>query len=127
MVQASASVYVPTRPTMLTGRMTRASLCAIGIAMLMFAGACSQTTPGAPTSAAPEVSAVVSGEASEATSGARMGTMAVSPTVTLQPDLTANPSWVTVAAGTRVKFVNNSGRFITIHSYNCYQFQGLDL
>src|SRR5439155_13307256 len=79
------------------------------------------------TSAAPEVSAAVSGEASEATSGARMGTMATSPVVTLQPDLTANPSWVTVAAGSRVKFVDNSGRSVAIHCYNCIELGQLSL
>jgi plastocyanin len=46
-----------------------------------------------------------------------------SPTVTMLPDLTVTPSRVSVKTGYRVKFVNKSGRYAQIHSYNCSEFQ----
>jgi hypothetical protein len=42
------------------------------------------------------------------------------------PDYTVSPSYVQVKAGSRVKVVNNSGRYFQIHSYNCSQFQMVD-
>ena len=41
------------------------------------------------------------------------------PTVMLQPDLTASPSSVTVPVGYKVRFVNNSGDYVMLQSYNC--------
>ena len=48
------------------------------------------------------------------------------PVITMMPDYTVSPSYVRVKVGYRVKFVNNSGRYFQIHSYNCSQFQMVD-
>jgi len=43
------------------------------------------------------------------------------------PDLTAAPASVTVSAWDKVMFVNNSGRFASIQSYNCTEFSLLEI
>jgi hypothetical protein len=49
------------------------------------------------------------------------------PVVTLMPDLTASPSQVTVRAGYEIIMVNNSGRYRTIRSYNCSEFNMMNV
>lgn len=53
-------------------------------------------------------------------------TSITSPSVTMLPDLTVTPLRVSVKTGYRVRFVNNSGRYVQIHSYNCSEFQMVD-
>jgi len=92
-------------------------LGAVAVAVLMWASACGKNAPTAPSdnpSGRSEVSVTAPAET--------IGTMAVSPVVTLQPDLTADPASITVPEWTAVLFVNNSGRYVTVHSYNCSEF-----
>jgi len=94
------------------------SLGAIAFGVMIWTGACAKETPIAPSS-----NPVGPSELSATSSAATMGTMATtSAVVTLQPDLTATPASVTVPAWTKVSFVNNSGRFVTLFSYNCSEF-----
>jgi hypothetical protein len=85
------------------------------VAFLINVG-CAQNSPTAPASSA---SAVASDDGGALTSS--------SYTVTLQPDLTASPSSLSVASGYKVLFVNNSGRGVALHSYNCSQFTYMSL
>jgi hypothetical protein len=48
------------------------------------------------------------------------------PEVTMLADLTVSPVRVKVKAGYRVMFINDSGRYKQIHSYNCTEFQMVD-
>ena len=41
-------------------------------------------------------------------------------------DSTVSPARVTVKAGYRVTFINKSGMYKQIHSYNCTEFQMVD-
>ena len=85
----------------------------VGFSALMLTIGCSGTAPFAPT----QVATDLGGPAALATAST-----AGTPSVTLMPDLTANPSRVTVAAGSRVLFTNKSGRSTRLHSYNCSEF-----
>jgi hypothetical protein len=91
----------------------------IGMGLLMLTVGCSKgSTPIAPSNSTMNV--LDSGSVS-------MASTTYSYTyVTLEPDLTANPASATVNAGYRVRMVNNSGRYVTIHS-NCYEFNGMRL
>ena len=94
--------------------MKKTGLGVVALGMLMVSIACGRETPNAPTAIGDNSSAI--------TSGATMETMGIGATVTLQPDLTAYPANVTVREWEAVKFVNQSGRFVTIRSYNCTEF-----
>jgi len=48
-------------------------------------------------------------------------------TVTLQPDGTASPAVVSVAAGHTILMVNNSSQYVLIRSSNCSQFSSMGL
>ncbi len=48
------------------------------------------------------------------------------PEIAMLPDLTVTPARVKVKAGYRVTFINKSGRYKQIHSYNCSEFQMVD-
>jgi hypothetical protein len=92
----------------------------IGMGLLMLSVGCSKgSTPVAPSNST--MSVLDSGSLS------LDSTTYPYTYVTLEPDLTANPASVTVKAGYRVRMVNNSGRYVTIHSYNCYEFQAISL
>jgi plastocyanin len=88
----------------------------VGAAMLAGTIGCAREMPLAPSVAENSASPA----AAELTSSSY-------PVVTLMPDLTASPQVTTVSAGTRVKFVNNSGRYAKVHSYNCSEFSGVNL
>jgi len=93
-------------------KMTKSfSLGAIAFSVLIWTGACGKETPIAPS--------LVSGDVS----GARTADVASAPTVTLLPDLTANPAEVTVSAGVSVLFSNQSGAYVLMRSSNCSEFQ----
>ena len=74
---------------------------------------CSGAAPLAPTRVATEL-----GGSTALATASTIGT----PSVTMQPDLTASPSRITIAAGSRVLFTNRSGRSTRLHSYNCSEF-----
>jgi len=93
----------------------KSMLSAIGAAMILTVG-CARETPLAPGGFSGDVSVA----ATEVTTSTY-------PVVTLMPDLTVSPRVTTVSAGTRVKFVNNSGRYAKVHSYNCSEFSGVNL
>lgn len=88
----------------------------LGVIVLLFGVACTELAPASPTIS-------VSGT----TVGRATSTTYESPVVTLEPDLTANPSQVSVSEGNTIKMVNNSGRYVTIHSYNCSEFNMMNL
>src|SRR5882672_1692555 len=93
-------------------RMTRKLwLSMIGVGMLTLTIGCARQTPLAPEDVG---SAIPDAPAALTTTG--------TPVVTLMPDLTAAPASITVPAWSAVQFVNNSGRFVTIHSYTCTAF-----
>jgi len=95
---------------------TKSMWAVVGVAMLAGTIGCARETPLAPGVAENSASTA----AAELTTGSN-------PVVTLMPDLTASPQVTTVSAGTRVKFVNNSGRYAKVHSYNCSEFSGVNL
>jgi hypothetical protein len=89
---------------------------AIGFAMMTMSVACSgTTTPVGPSNL--RIMAVTEGSLSTAL------TTYLSPTITMQSDLTVSPSYVTVKAGYRITVVNNSARYAQFRSYNCSEFQ----
>jgi plastocyanin len=88
----------------------------VGVGMLMMSFGCARETPLAPSEESP---AMLS--SAEPSVSATSVTTSV-PVVTLQPNLTADPARVTVAVGGVVKFVNKSGRYAKVHSYNCTEF-----
>lgn len=93
------------------------SLCLIAgsVVVLGFAAACSSALPAAPTTA-------------NATAPATpLADLASTPVVTLQPNNTASPSSVTVAAGNTVLFSNQSGHAVLLRSYNCSEFSSMGL
>ncbi len=90
-------------------------LSMIGVGMLTLTVGCARETPLAPE------------DAGGAISDTRLELTTSTPVVTLLPDLTASPSQVTVAAGYRVKMVNSSGRYAVVHSYNCTEFNMVNL
>jgi len=83
-------------------------LSMIGVGMLTLTVGCAREMPVGPSELNGEVSgtALVSSEY----------------VVTLAPDNTASPASLSVMAGYSVLFVNNSGRPIAVHSYNCSEF-----
>ena len=87
----------------------------VGVGMLMMSFGCARETPLSPSV---ESEAMLSSAEPEAATNATTSV----PVVTLQPNLTADPARVTVAAGGVVKFVNKSGRYAKVHSYNCTEF-----
>ena len=92
------------------------SLGAIAFGVLIWTGACANNAPTAPSDSPGGRS-----EVSVTAPAATIGTTTTSAVVTLQPDLTADPASVTVSEWDAVLFVNNSGRFVTLHSY-CSEF-----
>ncbi len=104
---------------------------AIGVALLTLSVGCSEmASPVAPSSITP-VAVSTGGSSSADVSGATgvSTTSAISsyPTVTLQADLTASPSSVTVAAGSKVLITNNSSRYVRLFSSNCGEFSAMQL
>ena len=93
----------------------------VGVAMLMMSFGCARETPLAPS----EESAATLSSAEPSVSATSVTTSV--PVLTLQPNLTADPARVTVAAGGVVKFVNKSGRYTKVHSYNCTEFTMVSL
>lgn len=91
---------------------------AIGFAMMTAVGCSGTTTPVGPS----DLRVMGAGEGLPVTAS----TTYVPPTITMQPDLTVSPSYVTVKVGYRVKFVNNSTRYAQFRSYNCSEFQMVD-
>ena len=89
----------------------------LGVAVLVMSFGCARDTPLSPSQESASVEP--SESAANATTSASV--------VTLQADLTANPASVTVAAGSVVKFVNSSGRYAKVHSYNCTEFSMVSL
>jgi hypothetical protein len=85
-------------------------LSMIGVGMLTLTIGCARQTPLAPE------------DVGSAVSDAQLELTASMPVVTLMSDLTAAPAMITVPALGAVQFVNNSARFVTIHSYNCTEF-----
>jgi len=59
-------------------------------------------------------------------SAASASTVSTEPVITMLSDYTVTPSRVAVTAGSRATVVNNSGRYVQFHSYNCSQFQMVD-
>ena len=86
----------------------RSWLSLIGVGMLVLTAACARDMPVGPS----ELNGEVSGTA--LTSSEYV--------VTLTPDLTASPASLSVMAGYKVLFVNNSGQPVAVHSYNCSEF-----
>src|SRR5882762_9980926 len=97
--------------------MTMRSVRAIPVAVLLMNVGCAQNAPTAPASTSSAVLASDDGEALTSSSYA----------VTLMPDLTASPSNLSVKSGYKVLFTNNSGRPVSLQSYNCSQFNYMDL
>jgi len=90
---------------------------AIALSVLLMTAGCGQHSPTAPSATASAAIASADGESLTSSSY----------TVTLRPDLTASPSSLSVPSGYRVLFVNNSGRGVALHSYNCSQFTYMSL
>ena len=99
----------------------------IGIAVLTIA--CGGPTPLAPSQlnngrAAVEAPTSTASSASAPT----LTTQYISDaTVTLQPDGTASPAVVSVAAGHTILMVNNSSKYVLIRSFNCSEFSSMGL
>lgn len=91
---------------------TKYGFAAIGLAALLVNAGCAQSSPTAPASLGSAAS--VSEDGAALTSSSYV--------VTLMPDLTASPSSLSVASGYKVLFVNQSGRSVVVHSYNCSEF-----
>jgi hypothetical protein len=91
----------------------------MGVGLLMSSVGCSEIALTAPSNST--VTVLDSGLGSTASIADSY------PVVTLLPDLTTDPSQVTVPAGYRVKMVNNSGRYAKMHSYNCSEFSMVNL
>jgi hypothetical protein len=90
---------------------TKSWLGMIGVALLIGCVGCSGTTaPIAPSNSSIEIGSA---------SGPRVAETSSEPTVTLRSDLTADPSTITVQAGTTLLVVNNSGRYVRMRSANC--------
>jgi hypothetical protein len=81
------------------------------------AGGCARNSPTAP---ATSEAVTLSGE-----DGGSLTSSAYR--VTLNADNTATPSSLAVASGYKVLFVNNSGRGVSLHSYNCSEFTYMDM
>jgi hypothetical protein len=86
----------------------------IGVGMLTLNIGCARETPLSPS------------EVNDAGSGTQAPELAATaadsyPVVTLEEDLTANPSTITVQAGSKLLVVNNSARYVRMRS-NCSEF-----
>jgi hypothetical protein len=90
----------------------------VGVGLLTLNIGCARETPLAPSAVN---DAVVTG-----TQGSEL-TTDDTPVVTLLPDLTVDPTLTTVAAGSKVMMVNKSGRYAKVHSYNCSEFNMVNL
>jgi hypothetical protein len=90
----------------------KSTLGVIGVGLLVLSVGCTERAGIAPTELASNTTV----------GGAETASADSEPTVTLRADLTADPASITVPAWDTVLFVNNSGRFVTIHSYNCSEF-----
>jgi hypothetical protein len=101
----------------MTTMMVRSGIRAIALSMFVMNAGCGEHSPTAP--AATASAAIASADGGALTSS--------SYTVTLRPDLTASPSSLSVPSGYKVLFVNNSGRGVALHSYNCSQFTYMSL
>ena len=99
----------------MTTKTARYVVRAIALAALLVNVGCEQRSPTAPEASS---AALVSDGADLTSSSYR---------VTLLPDLTASPSSLSVASGYKVLFVNNSGRGVALHSYNCTEFTYMSL
>lgn len=97
--------------------MMKTGIGVIGAGMLAFTIGCAREMPLGPS----DLSAGVSGVASNALITSSY------PVVTLQPDLTVDPAVVTVPVGDKVLMVNNSTRYVLVRSYNCTQFSTMGL
>jgi hypothetical protein len=95
-------------------------LGAFAAGVSMWASACANNAPTVPSDN-PGGRSEVSVTAPAATIGT------TSAVVTLQPDLTADQPSVTVPEWDAVRFVNNSGRWASIQSYNCTEFDLLEI
>ena len=103
----------------------------LGVALLTFSVGCSgMASPVAPssiTSVAKNTGGLSSADVSGAAEVSTTAAISSYPAVTLQADLTASPSSVTVAAGSKVLMVNNSTRYVSVNSYNCAEFSSMGL
>ena len=101
----------------------------LGVALLTFSVGCSgMASPVAPssiTSVAESTDGLSSADVSGAAEVSTTAAISSYPAVTLQADLTASPSSVTVAAGSKVLMVNNSTRYVRVFSSNCSEFSTL--
>jgi hypothetical protein len=88
---------------------------AIALSSVLVNVGCAQSSPTAPT-ASP---AALASDGADLTSSSYR--------ITLLPDLTASPASLSVASGYKVLFVNNSGRGVALHSYNCTEFTYMSL
>jgi hypothetical protein len=92
---------------------TKSWLGMIGVALLIGCVGCSgTTTPIAPSSSQIEIGSA---------SGPMVAATSSELTVTLQPDLTASPSTITVPFRSKLTFVNNSARYVKLRA-NCSEF-----
>ena len=99
----------------MTTKTARYVVRAIALAAFLVNVGCAQSSPTAPAASS---AALVSDGADLTSSSYR---------VTLLPDLTASPSSLSVASGYKVLFINNSGRGVALHSYNCTEFTYMSL
>ena len=99
----------------MTTKTARYVVRGIALAVILIGVGCARSSPTAPT----EPSAALAPDGADLTSSSYR--------VTLQPDLTASPSNLSVASGYKVLFVNNSGRGVELHSYNCTEFTYMSL
>jgi hypothetical protein len=89
----------------------------IALGVLLMAGGCGRNSPTAPATS--EAAALSGDDGGSLTSSAY--------SVTLNPNNSATPSSLAVASGYKVLFVNNSGRPVALHSYNCSEFSYMSL
>ena len=92
---------------------------AMGIGVLAFNLACSEGALTAP-------STLARSDAGVPTSGELASTIAPG-SVTFQPDLTASPATITVPVDSKLLMINRSGRYVRLHSPNCWEFQTIAL
>ena len=101
----------------------------IGVALLTFSVGCSgMASPVAPSSITPVAESTGGLSSADVSGAAGVSTTAATssyPAVYLQADLTASPSSVTVAAGSKVLMVNNSTRYVRLFSSNCGEFSAM--
>jgi len=99
----------------------------IGIAVLTIG--CGGTTPVAPSQLSnPGAAAAQLPTSTEASAVApRLTTLSTEVVVTLEPDRTASPPVVGVAAGQTILMVNNTSQYVLVRSYNCSQFSAMQL